>query len=138
MATTDVKDFMKELKFNDDEMWNEIEFHSQIVSKIIIRRVDLGLSQNELAQKCGLKQSAIARFESCASIPRLDTIGKILTALDLELEVLPKNILQNEESVYRAKILIMPNRDMYYKPQRDSFGYCVKATQNILDYAIYC
>jgi len=46
------------------------------------------LTQKELAEKAGMKQSALARLESGNSKPRKSTLKKIAEALEIELEQL--------------------------------------------------
>lgn len=58
---------------------------SNIIVKIIEKRLFLKMSQRELAKKTCIKQPMIARIEKLESIPRLDTLIKILDALDLNI-----------------------------------------------------
>ncbi len=60
---------------------------SNIIVKIIEKRLFLKMSQRELAKKTGIKQPMIARIEKLESIPRLDTLIKILDALDLNISI---------------------------------------------------
>ncbi len=60
---------------------------SQIADRVSARRVELGLSQRELAQLVGTTQSAIARLERGGRPPRIDTLLKIAGALECELVV---------------------------------------------------
>ncbi len=53
------------------------------------RRLDLGLSQAELASRAGLEQSQVSKFERNLDV-RLSTLAKILTALDLDLAFVPR------------------------------------------------
>lgn len=62
-------------------------FTAGIAAQVMARRVELGLSQRELAELCGTTQSAIARFESAARPPKTDTLLSIAEALDCELVV---------------------------------------------------
>ena len=39
-----------------------------------------------LAKRCGIPQSSIARIETLKAVPRLDTLVKVLQALDLTLQ----------------------------------------------------
>lgn len=71
----------------------EIEIVSKLVAEVIERRLELGLSQRDLAALSGVKQPAIARFETLGTIPRLDTLIKIMKALGLKL-----NIIYDEEA----------------------------------------
>jgi len=62
-----------------------------LVGQIIQRRQNLGLTQRQLAELSGVKQSAIARLESNGVIPRVDTLFKLLRPLRLRV------ILVNDE-----------------------------------------
>lgn len=56
------------------------------------RRGAIGLSQRELALRCGTTQSAIARLESGSTQPRLSTLLRLAEALecDLSIELSPR------------------------------------------------
>ncbi|MGH3080450.1 MAG: helix-turn-helix domain-containing protein [Gaiellaceae bacterium] len=62
-------------------------FFARIAEQVVNRRRALGLSQAELAELTGTTQSAIARLESGGRPPRIDTLLRIASALDCELEV---------------------------------------------------
>jgi len=62
-------------------------FFAQIADKVAERRVQMGMSQRELAVLCGTTQSAIARLERGGRPPRIDTLLRIAEALDCELLV---------------------------------------------------
>ena len=49
-----------------------------------------GLSQRELAAKCGIPQPAIARIEKGRQVPRYDTLLRLLDACGFELRLGPK------------------------------------------------
>lgn len=66
-----------------DQGW----FFAQIAEQVAARRRELGLSQKELAELTATTQSAIARLESGGRPPRIDTLLRIASALDCELEV---------------------------------------------------
>lgn len=66
-----------------DEGW----FFARIASQVADRRRELGLSQQQLAELTGTTQSAIARLESGGRPPRIDTLLRIASALDCELDV---------------------------------------------------
>jgi ribosome-binding protein aMBF1 (putative translation factor) len=61
--------------------------YERLGGQIAERRSALGLAQRELADLCGTTQSAIARLESGARAPRLDTLLRVANALDCELAV---------------------------------------------------
>lgn len=58
----------------------------QLANSIRVRRRKLGLSQEELAQKIGVRQRTLSDIENAKSA-RLDTLLRILAVLDLELVV---------------------------------------------------
>jgi predicted transcriptional regulator len=60
---------------------------AQIADQVTERRKELGLSQQQLAELTGTTQSAIARLESGGRPPRIDTLLRIASALDCELEI---------------------------------------------------
>jgi transcriptional regulator with XRE-family HTH domain len=71
-----------------------------IADQVVAQRHARGLSQQELAELCATTQSAIARIERGARPPRLDTLLRIATALDCELEVRlrPRTKIRSKES----------------------------------------
>ena len=62
-------------------------FFAKIADRVASRRMAMGLSQRELAERCGTTQSAIARLERGGRPPRIDTLLRIAEALDCELVV---------------------------------------------------
>lgn len=85
---------------NFDEMFNDndyvsqeereqITFQVELIGKIIEAREAKGLSQRDLAELSGIKQPAIARMESMKTIPKIDTLFKILSPLGYTLSVTP-------------------------------------------------
>lgn len=83
---------------NFDEMFNDNEYVSQeereqinfqvdLIGKVIEARESQGLSQRDLAELSGIKQPAIARMESMKSIPKIDTLFKILAPLGYTISI---------------------------------------------------
>jgi predicted transcriptional regulator len=62
-------------------------FFADIADKVAARRLEMSLSQRELAELCGTTQSAIARLERGGRPPRIDTLLRIAEALECELVV---------------------------------------------------
>jgi len=56
-----------------------------ILKAILLRRVDLGLSQKQLAKKASTHQSRISKIESADHDIRLSTLVNIAEALDCEV-----------------------------------------------------
>jgi len=61
----------------------------QLGNSIRERRRQLGLTQEQLAEKVGVRQRTISDVES-AGAARVDTLLRMLVALDLELLVRPR------------------------------------------------
>ncbi len=69
------------------QAYGDLEPEFQIAQAIIQKRVDEGLTQSELAEKVGTKQSAISRLESGNYNPTLSFLEKVAKALNLKLSV---------------------------------------------------
>ena len=65
----------------------EIEALASIVSAIIDKRNEMGLSQRDLADLCGIPQSSVARIETFKTTPNVETLIKLLQPLGLKLTV---------------------------------------------------
>jgi len=59
----------------------------ELQSQILELRLEKGLSQEELAEKAGTKQTIISRVERGANQPSIDTIQKIAKALDRKVKI---------------------------------------------------
>lgn len=85
------EDYKKYVKAIDEQNRidvEEIEELSSLVTSIIKRRNELGLSQRALAEQCGIPQSSVARIESFKTIPKVDTLLKIMQPLGLRLQII--------------------------------------------------
>ncbi len=83
----DYKNHVKSISEEERRNMEEIEEVSSIVSSIIRRRQELGISQRDLAKRCGIPQSSIARIETLKTTPKLNTLVKLMQALNLKLQV---------------------------------------------------
>jgi ribosome-binding protein aMBF1 (putative translation factor) len=72
---------------------------AEIAEQVVEQRIARDLSQKELADLCATSQPAIARLESGARPPRIDTLQRVANALDCELEVLlrPRTTTKKEK-----------------------------------------
>ena len=59
----------------------------QLISQLIEARIKKGLTQEQLADKIGTKQSAIARLESGNSNPSIAFLEKVSKALGGKLQI---------------------------------------------------
>ena len=65
---------------------------SGVIDALVAKRKELGLSQAALAERTGMKQSAVARIESKRISPTLETIETLCEAMGLVLSVnVPRN-----------------------------------------------
>ena len=62
------------------------------------RRKRQKLSQAEIGDRVGIKQATISAFENNPEGTKLETLFKLFSALDLEIQIIPK-----EESVFLNK-----------------------------------
>ncbi len=104
------EDMWENLKNENEEskeFFSAAEMLANIVREISEARIKAGLTQAQLAEKCGMKQSAIARFENLSVMPKLDTVVKIAASLGLNIGV--KNhpdkptIIYMDQSAYTSK-----------------------------------
>ena len=65
----------------------EAEAMSAFGKAMVEQRNAMGLSQRELAARCGIPQSSVARIESFKTMPNLDTLLKIFQQLGLKLTI---------------------------------------------------
>lgn len=112
---------------NYESVWNDLKSEnsesklifetandiSKIIVELIEARVDRGYTQRDLAEKCGIKQSAIARMESLKTIPRLDTVIRVANALKVVI------------SVERVTAYISKLDDYNYIEENDSNYYSI-------------
>jgi ribosome-binding protein aMBF1 (putative translation factor) len=67
--------------------YDALDFEFQIITALIKARANKKLTQQQLADKIGVAQSALARFESGRVNPRLDFLKKVASGLGLKLMV---------------------------------------------------
>ena len=67
--------------------YDNLEFEFIIIKALIRARARKQLTQRELAQKIGVAQSALARFESGRINPTLSFLKKVTQGLGLKLTV---------------------------------------------------
>jgi transcriptional regulator with XRE-family HTH domain len=64
--------------------WERTALARAVANRVIGYRTQRGLSQGELAEQLGMKQPQIARLESAEHNPTIDTLIKLVNALDIE------------------------------------------------------
>ncbi len=91
MSSTSFRDF-----YNNDNNLSpseraRIEFEVELIGKLIEAREAKGLTQRQLAEAAGLKQSAVARLERMKATPQIDTLFKVLTPMGYKLAIVPRD-----------------------------------------------
>jgi len=62
------------------------------------KRVSSNLSQESVADLASVRQATVSAFESRPDSAKLETLFKLLSALDLELEVSPKGSASGQKT----------------------------------------
>ena len=90
-------DFRKTLNITEEEEL-AIQFEMQLMDATIEARKKANLTQRELGEKTGIKQSAIARLEKRRASPRTSTLLTLLYPLGYTLKVVPiEEVLKKDE-----------------------------------------
>lgn len=80
---------LENIKARNEESRSTIEAAEKtvkIIDKIVLARESLGLSQRDLAKKCGMQQPALARIETGKVVPKLNTLIKIAETVGVNIE----------------------------------------------------
>ena len=83
-------DSLKELIKERNDLKDTVEGPGPVYElrkKILLLRLDEGLSQEELAARAGMRQSVISRIENGESEPRIETVKKIAKALNRKVKI---------------------------------------------------
>ncbi len=67
--------------------YNELELEFVLIETLIQKRIEKGLTQKQIADRAGTKQSAISRLESGTYNPTLGFLQKVAMALESQLQV---------------------------------------------------
>ncbi len=99
----------------------------EIMLRIRNRRKQLGITQAELAKRCGIKQSNYSRFETGAQLPTLDTLLTICDELKLELTLAPVdycvyNVMNRDELVCIIEMTPDKRNIKFNKIKKDGIG----------------
>ena len=59
----------------------------QILEQYMLLRKERAITQQEIAERTGMKRTNIARIESGKNMPTIEVLVKLATALDMELKI---------------------------------------------------
>ena len=85
-------DFDKYLgeQLNDPEFkkeWDSSEMEYQLMMMVLKARNEQNLTQSELAERTGIRQSNISRIEKGQALPSILTLSKLAHGLGKELQI---------------------------------------------------
>ncbi|MBF8250282.1 MAG: transcriptional regulator, family [Candidatus Levybacteria bacterium] len=80
-----LKEALKDPKFKKE--YDALEVENSIIAQVIQKRLEKNMSQKQLAEKIGTKQSAIARLEGGNTNPSVAFLEKVSKALDSKLQI---------------------------------------------------
>lgn len=67
--------------------WDENELEYQLMMMILKARNEQNLTQSELAERTGIRQSNISRIEKGQALPSISTLCKIARGLGKQLQI---------------------------------------------------
>ncbi len=67
--------------------YQQLNLEFSLIAALIECRLQKGLTQKQLAERAGTRQSSIARFESGSYNPTLAFVQKLATALDAKIRL---------------------------------------------------
>lgn len=76
---------LKKTTFKNE--WDQGELEYQLMMMILKARNEQHLTQSELAERTGIRQSNISRIEKGQSLPSISTLNKIAHGLGKQLEI---------------------------------------------------
>jgi transcriptional regulator with XRE-family HTH domain len=69
------------------DLYDDARLADELAQKVYDRRMELGLSQTEVADRAGMKQPQISRIEGGGTVPTLPLLRRLAKALEMELHV---------------------------------------------------
>ena len=88
----DMSDLSKYIKtqledFEFRELYEKSESEYQVAREMIKARIEQNMTQQELAEKTGMRQSNISRIENGSCSPTVETLSIIAVGLGKKLEI---------------------------------------------------
>lgn len=86
---SDFRDYLTK-KLNDPafaEEYEKMRPEYEAVRAVIAARLESGMTQKELAEKTGIRQSNLSRIEQGISSPTIDTLARIAAGMGKKLKI---------------------------------------------------
>ena len=87
---SELQELIRENMENDPEFaaeWERLEPEREVWRLIAEARSEQGLTQKELAERCGMKQTNLSRIERGKTSPTIDTLQRLANGLGKKLEL---------------------------------------------------
>ncbi len=88
--------YFKEMLARDPEfrrIYEERRPRRELGRLVLKRRLEIGLSQRELAERAGTSQNRIYLIENGEANPTFDTLQRLTAVLDIALEIRPTELV---------------------------------------------
>ena len=69
------------------EAYEQAKLRFELAEAVRSRREELGLSQRQLAERAGMTQPGVARFEAGGTTPTIPVLERLARALELRLTI---------------------------------------------------
>ncbi len=86
---SDFRDYLDK-QLEDPKFTSEYEAmrpEYEAIRAVIAARIESGMTQKQLAEKTGIRQSNLSRIESGVSSPTVDTLSRIAAGLGKKLKI---------------------------------------------------
>lgn len=67
--------------------WERLEPEYAVINAILDAEQELGLTQSEFAERCGMKQSALSRLQTGKTSPTLKTLQQLADGMGKKLVI---------------------------------------------------
>ncbi len=90
MGITDWSKYRETLSITEEDA-THIRLEGELIDALVVAREKAGMTQRQLAEASGLKQSVVARLEKAVHSPQIGTLIRVLEPLGYTLSIVPKD-----------------------------------------------
>lgn len=106
--------YLRQTDPEEEKYFKLLDEEIRIINEIRRIREQKDISQLELAKRTGMKQPAVARMESLTSVPNLETVLKVLLAMDCTIDVRDLRIQKRAQILQFSPLSYMQTQCEYY------------------------
>ncbi|MGD9568763.1 MAG: helix-turn-helix domain-containing protein [Sedimentibacter sp.] len=87
------KEVSERMETNEDfkKAYIQVDKEYELIKEIVSKRKELGISQDIVAKRSGLKQQVVSRIETEGNSPTLKNLLRYLDAMDLTIKIEKKS-----------------------------------------------